>query len=50
MERPQAPLFVGQIRRLRQVLSCTLLNNAVKFTDQGVVTLRLKAMPAAGAR
>jgi signal transduction histidine kinase/CheY-like chemotaxis protein len=46
VERPQAPLFVRTDQsRLRQVL-INLLNNAVKFTDQGSVTLRMKATPA----
>ncbi len=46
VERPQAPLFVRTDPwRLRQVL-INLLNNAVKFTDGGSVTLRMKATPA----
>ena len=46
VERPQAPLFVRtDPSRLRQVL-INLLNNAVKFTDHGSVTLRMKATPA----
>jgi CheY-like chemotaxis protein len=48
VERSQAPLFVRtDPSRLRQVL-INLSNNAIKFTDKGSVTLRMKAAPAIG--
>jgi PAS domain S-box-containing protein len=47
MEPDVPPAIVGDVTRLRQIL-INLLNNAVKFTEQGEVVLTLSSEPVRG--
>lgn len=44
-----SPYVHGDPVRIQQVMS-NLINNAIKFTDSGSVTVKIKARPAAGSR